>query len=105
MHHAFEGFTLIPTILHPRSRGTVKVTTSNPFDHPEVNPNYLSDPQDVKTIVAGVKHAYKLATEHEALSELVAFSAAPPVMNTFIDKGTCFLLQTLITAITDHFYH
>ena len=103
MHHAFEGFTLIPTILHPRSRGTVKVTTSNPFDHPEVNPNYLSDPQDVKTIVAGAKHAYKLATEHKALSELVAFSAAPPVMNTFIDKGTYGSLLTLIATSTDHY--
>lgn len=105
-----QGFTLIPTILHPRSRGTVKVTSSNPFEHPEVNPNYLSHPKDVETIIAGVKHAFKLATEHEALSKLVAFSAAPPIMNTYVDKGINVMeddaaIEELARSLAGTIYH
>lgn len=82
-----QGFTLIPTILHPRSRGSVTLKSSNPFEHPNIDPNYLSHPKDVETIVAAVKHTFKLVTEHKALSSLVAYVAAGPLVNEYIDKG------------------
>ena len=95
---------------HLRSRGTVTLRTSNPFDHPAVNPNYLSDPKDVETMVAAVKHVFKLVTEHEALSSLVAFAAAPPVMNTFVDKGVNVMeddaaIEELARSLGGTIYH
>lgn len=81
-----QGFTLIPTILHPRSRGSVKVKSSNPFEHPNVDPNYLSHPKDVETLVAAVKHTFKLVAEKTSLGKLVAYAASPPVLNKHIDN-------------------
>ena len=48
-----EGFTIFPILLHPRSRGTVRLQSVNPYDPPLIQPNYLADPWDVKVLVEG----------------------------------------------------
>ena len=90
---AAQGFTVLPTLLHPRSRGWVKLATSNPFDQPEIEPNYLTDERDVKTLIAGCKHASHLVTECEALSQLAAFAPAHPLLHPHIDAGTDIIVS------------
>ncbi|KAM0559948.1 hypothetical protein ACHAPJ_003900 [Fusarium lateritium] len=46
---------------HPYSRGSVKAKSSNIFDSPEANPEFLSNPLDVSILVEGVKFARKLS--------------------------------------------
>ena len=48
-----EGFTLFPVLLHPRSRGTVRLASSDPSDAPLINPNYLAEDADVTYLVNG----------------------------------------------------
>ena len=48
-----EGFHLIPTLLHPFSRGTVRLSSSDPFSPALIDPNFLSDDRDVKILVDG----------------------------------------------------
>ena len=48
-----EGFTLFPVLLHPRSRGTVRLASSDPNDAPLINPNYLAEDADVTYLVNG----------------------------------------------------
>ena len=50
-----EGFTLTPSLIHPRSRGSVCLRDDS--DHPLIRPNYLTDPEgyDLKLLVDGVK--------------------------------------------------
>jgi len=50
-----EGFTILPVLVHPKSRGSVKLRSANPKDPPVINPNYFSDPLDIKVLVAGIK--------------------------------------------------
>ena len=38
----------------PRSLGTVKLASSIPLEHPLIDPNYLSDPNDLDQLVRGV---------------------------------------------------
>lgn len=40
--------------LHPRSRGRIWLRSADPYDHPIIDPNYLSDPRDIDDIVAGI---------------------------------------------------
>ncbi|GFW16472.1 glucose dehydrogenase [Trichonephila clavipes] len=47
-------------ILHPKSRGFVRLRTNSPYDFPDINPNYLDDPQDLKDIVEGLKTCIKI---------------------------------------------
>ena len=42
--------------------GEVKLNSSDPFDHPIINPNYLTTDFDIKTIVAALKAAQRFVT-------------------------------------------
>jgi len=48
-----EGFTIFPVLLHPRSKGTIRLKSKNPEDPPLINPNYLSEEVDVKILAEG----------------------------------------------------
>jgi choline dehydrogenase-like flavoprotein len=38
---------------HSRSTGTIRLRSTDPFDHPIIKPNYFDDPSDLKTMLAG----------------------------------------------------
>ncbi|KAJ3542294.1 hypothetical protein NMY22_g3567 [Coprinellus aureogranulatus] len=48
-------------IISPTSRGYVKLSSSDPFDHPIIDPNYLSSEFDRYTIREGVKAVRRFA--------------------------------------------
>jgi choline dehydrogenase-like flavoprotein len=50
-----SGITLNSYTLRPKSRGTVRLRSSDPTALPIVDPNFLSHPDDLKTSVEGVK--------------------------------------------------
>ncbi|MBF9057591.1 alanine-phosphoribitol ligase [Rhodobacterales bacterium HKCCSP123] len=49
------GVTLNSCYLRPRSRGTVRLASSDPAAAPLIDPNYLSDPQDREMSIRGLK--------------------------------------------------
>uniref|UniRef100_T1J046 Glucose-methanol-choline oxidoreductase N-terminal domain-containing protein n=1 Tax=Strigamia maritima TaxID=126957 RepID=T1J046_STRMM len=53
--------TFAPLVLRPKSRGYVTLRSKNPHDPPIINPNYLSHPDDLKTLVEGIKLIRRLA--------------------------------------------
>ncbi|KAG8190897.1 hypothetical protein JTE90_010322 [Oedothorax gibbosus] len=48
--------------LRPKSRGTVKLQSANPFDAPLIDPNYLAEPEDILPIVEGFKTCKAIGT-------------------------------------------
>ncbi|KAJ3841409.1 alcohol oxidase [Lentinula raphanica] len=46
--------------LHPLSRGSVHISSADPFAPPEIDPRYFSNPADLEYMVGGVKFARKL---------------------------------------------
>jgi len=50
-----------PSVLRPRSRGLVKLNTTNPFDPPLVYHNYFSEPLDLQILVEGLLIAARLS--------------------------------------------
>ncbi|XP_069691351.1 glucose dehydrogenase [FAD, quinone]-like isoform X1 [Periplaneta americana] len=52
--------SLIPILLHPKSKGEVLLRSSNPEEPPLINPNYLAHPQDVETLYQGIEVVKKL---------------------------------------------
>jgi len=50
-----EGFSILPVLVHPKSRGTIKLRSRNPLEQAEINPNYFDNPLDVKRLISGIK--------------------------------------------------
>ena len=50
-----SGITLNSYTLRPKSRGTVRLRSADPLHSPIVDPNFLAEPDDLKTSVEGVK--------------------------------------------------
>ncbi|XP_076299214.1 glucose dehydrogenase [FAD, quinone] [Lasioglossum baleicum] len=50
-----DVFGVFPMILRPKSRGRIKLRTTNPLDHPLIYHNYLTHPDDVGVLREGVK--------------------------------------------------
>ena len=65
-HFGLDTGGILPTLVRPKSRGSIKLRSSDPFDHPIIEPNYLSDQGDVDTLVAGLELAHQLV-QTEAL--------------------------------------
>jgi choline dehydrogenase len=51
------GATLNSAYMRPRSRGTVRLASSNPNDAPLIDPNYWSDPYDKEMSLRGLRMA------------------------------------------------
>ncbi|CAG9814735.1 unnamed protein product, partial [Phaedon cochleariae] len=56
-----RSIQIIPTVLHPKSRGSLRLRDSNPLSHPLIYANYYTHPDDVKVVVEGIKIALKLS--------------------------------------------
>lgn len=54
-------FTLIAVVMHPFSRGTVHINTSDPTGKPVINPAYASVPYDLHAIVEATKLSRQFA--------------------------------------------
>ncbi|KAJ4430916.1 hypothetical protein ANN_19509 [Periplaneta americana] len=52
---------ITPTLLRPKSKGTIKLRSSNPADPPVINANYLSHVQDRKTLIEGIRFAMNMS--------------------------------------------
>ncbi len=61
--HPYPGFTASVWQCHPRSRGTVRLASSDPMAAPLIEPRYFSDPYDRKVIVEGVKILREIASQ------------------------------------------
>lgn len=56
-----ESMSLYPVLLRPRSRGRLRLVSRNPYDAPDIDPRYLTHPQDITTLVDAMKLCLRLA--------------------------------------------
>jgi choline dehydrogenase len=50
-----------PTLITPESRGEISLRSANPLDAPAIRANYLATDADLRTMIAGVRLARRLA--------------------------------------------
>lgn len=55
-----DGFSVVPILLKPLSRGRVRLKSKNPFHWPLFYPGYYENETDLHTIVRGIKMVSKL---------------------------------------------
>jgi choline dehydrogenase len=55
-----DGFTILPVLIHPKSRGYVALRSANPLDAPIIQPNYLKEESDRILLIKAFKIARKV---------------------------------------------
>ncbi len=58
-----HGFSLHVCALQPRSRGEVRLRDRSPHSAPLIDPQFLSDPDDLRTLVRGVRQAREILAQ------------------------------------------
>ena len=75
-----HGFSCHLCLLRPRSRGSIRLANKDPRSAPLIDPNYLSDPDDMERLVRGFKLMRKLLAQPALASlegkELASCAAA-----------------------------
>jgi choline dehydrogenase-like flavoprotein len=79
-YRGMDTATLAPTLLHPKSRGFLELRSSDPSAAPIIQPNYLHHPDDVKSLVRGMKFAHNM-TLSRTFKEYGVEAFKPDVIN------------------------
>ena len=112
------GFTVTAWQQRPESLGWVKSKTSDPFDAPLIQPNYLDAEEDKRVVVAGLKLSRRLM-HSKALSNYFDYEVYPGIekqsdeellqvarergTTTYHQMGTCRMgPQSDPTAVVDN---
>jgi len=113
----FPGVTCAPWQQRPESSGWLLAKSADPFEAPEIQPNYLADEMDRQVLLGGMRLARELLQTPEMMAyydreefpgkdaqtddELLAF-AKERGTTTFHLMGTCRMApQTDPTAVVD----
>lgn len=59
---ATAGFQLDISLMRPSSHGSITLRSSDPADHPVIQPNYLTEEQDRRDLLDGVRIARRIAS-------------------------------------------
>jgi choline dehydrogenase len=89
-------YTIIPGITQPRSRGTVRLGSSSPADAPVIDPNYLSDPDDLRMLIDGIRMSREIGRA-EALREWTRDEFFPGAGLSSDAELTTYIRETVST--------
>lgn len=59
--NAKRSIQIIPAVLHPKSRGQLKLKSNNPLEYPSIYAKYLTHPDDVAVLIDGIKVAIRMS--------------------------------------------
>ncbi|HET9074081.1 MAG TPA: GMC family oxidoreductase N-terminal domain-containing protein [Solirubrobacteraceae bacterium] len=111
-----HAIVIAPTLVAPKSRGRVWLRSADPADKPCILTNSLSEPQDMASLVAGVKLAREIASQ-SPLKEIIIEELKPGpavssdaaiednirrrLMLIYHPVGTCRMSDTHAEAVVD----
>lgn len=96
--HLGTGLSLHVCALRPKSRGTVRLASSDVLDPPLIDPNFLSHPDDMETLVRGARIVQRIL-DAPALAKL----KGRPIYGTGREDDEA--LRALIRDHADSIYH
>tara|TARA_Y100000992_G_scaffold293902_1_gene253038 strand:+ start:294 stop:1967 length:1674 start_codon:yes stop_codon:yes gene_type:complete len=92
-----NGFSCHVCLLRPKSVGTVKINSKDPNDDPLIDPNYLSNDEDMKTMIKGYRKMMQIMNTEP----LAQFNNIRNPINIHDDKA----IESAIKARSDTIYH
>nr|WP_242680657.1 GMC oxidoreductase [Nocardioides sp. IC4_145] len=95
--------TVAPTLVDVASRGTLRLRSTDPRWHPEIDPGYFDDQADLDAMTAGVRRMLETVATGP-LAELVA-GPGLPTMEAWGDDPTDAQVVEHLRAYTQTLYH
>jgi len=77
-HQGKDSFQIIVSLARPKSRGTIQLKSSDPFEPPIINPNYYEEEGDILTVLEGIKTSLRLVENTKAFQGLNASMSTVP---------------------------
>lgn len=100
-----DQFTIATMLFRPKSKGFIKLKDNNPLHWPLIYTNYLKEPEDMETMVQGVKEALRLL-ETPAMQAIGARVVDTPIptctQHTFASDS---YWECLIRSLAGSLYH
>ncbi|MGL4622190.1 GMC family oxidoreductase [Chroococcidiopsis sp.] len=96
-----HGMTIGPTLIAPRSIGSMQLRSPNPLEHPIIDPQYLSDPEghDLRVMVAGVRQAQEIF----AASPMAAYRGRPILPDRLLQSDR--EIEDYVRSASDGWWH
>ncbi|EIW83818.1 alcohol oxidase [Coniophora puteana RWD-64-598 SS2] len=99
-----HGYTIVVVNLRPTSRGSIRLKSSDPFDSPSIDPNYLATQHDMDVNIRGIRLAYKIA--HTApLTDMTDTDCRDPILDHHFDKLTNTEIENIVRERIETIYH
>jgi 4-pyridoxate dehydrogenase len=92
-----DGFSIRPTLLHPKSRGRVRLASTDPKDHPRIFFDLLSEPEDLPVLRDGVRSA-RIIAQQNALDPFRGDEKTPGSSSITDDDLDAWIRKVAITA-------
>ena len=64
------ALTIQPTLIYPKSRGAITITSRDPSVAPQIDPAYLADPADTQLLLDGIALCREIMTHGSIASEI-----------------------------------
>ncbi|KZT35293.1 alcohol oxidase [Sistotremastrum suecicum HHB10207 ss-3] len=61
---------VLAALLRPKSKGTITLASTDPFDKPLIDPNYFSDPNDIEVLAKGVRLCLRIPRTEPLVKKL-----------------------------------
>lgn len=65
------ALTVLPSLIYPKSRGELKLASTDPFAAPLIDPGYLSDPRDTEFLIEGIRTVREIMAHKSIAGDLV----------------------------------
>jgi choline dehydrogenase-like flavoprotein len=93
-----HGISSHVTLLRPKSRGSVRLNSIDPYSPPEIDPNFFSHPDDMSTMIKAWKKQYSMLMSAR-FSDILAESLYP------VDPDDDLAIEKDIRRRADTQYH
>ncbi|MCC6645476.1 MAG: GMC family oxidoreductase N-terminal domain-containing protein [Polyangiaceae bacterium] len=91
------AMTVMPTLIYPKSRGELRLLSTDPLAAPHIDPAYLSDPDDARLLLEGMRLVRQIMA-HGSLSKIVTGELHPGAEHAS-DEQLRELLKTRIHTV------
>ncbi|KPK16431.1 MAG: choline dehydrogenase [Myxococcales bacterium SG8_38] len=68
--------TVMPTLIYPKSRGDVRLSSAAPDAAPLIDPHFLEEPEDMQLLVTAIRRCREIST-HPAMSDHLREELSP----------------------------